>query len=161
MRKCSFRHSSLHLMEVNYIWQRNHPCYFHDSFIYDFSDLIVSSEAICGISSLLCLTVDRMPWNNEKRTQRIAILLSRLLALSWSHREINSGAVKLLKALFRLHVRDNMERNEDDGESTIVNIVQEAWTKGLYEISKRINQTAFAEHVKYFASIIWEKIFLT
>ena len=123
--------------------------------------MIVNNEAICGISSLLCLTVDRMPRENEKKTHRIATLLSRLLALSWTHREINPGAIKLLKALFRLHIRDNMERTEEDGESTIVNIVQEAWTNGLFQISKKISQAAFAQHVKYFASIIWEKIFLT
>lgn len=123
------------------------------------SDLIVNNEAICGISSLLCLIVDRMPLDNETRTQRFASLLSRLLELSWTHKQINLGATQLLKALFRLHIRDTTERSEEDGESAVVSIVQEAWTNGLFELSKRISETSFVDHVKYFSTVIWEKIF--
>lgn len=121
----------------------------------------MNNEAICGISSLLCLTVDRMPWDNERKTQRFATLLSRLLELSWTHKQINPGSTQLLKALFRLHIRDTTERSEEDGESAVVDIVQEAWTNGLFELSKRVSEMAFTDHVKYFSTIIWEKIFLS
>lgn len=108
---------------------------------------------------MLCLSVDRMPWDNEKKTQRFATLLARLLELSWTHKQINPGATQLLKALFRLHIRDTIERSEEDGESAVVGIVREAWTNGLYELSKRISPIDFVDHVKYFSTIIWEKIF--
>ena len=100
-----------------------------------------------------------MPWNNEKKASKIANLLSKLLSLTWAHKEINPGTIKLLKSLFRLNIRDNLEREEV--ESVIVNIVHYAQRKGLYKISRKIPQDVFAQHVKYFAPIIWEKIFQT
>ncbi|XP_014213334.1 E3 ubiquitin-protein ligase listerin [Copidosoma floridanum] len=125
-------------------------------------DLVVSSEAICGISSTLCQMVNQMPWKSEKLVKKTGTLLSRLLAMSCSHKKITSGAVDLLKAVFILHIRDSMERIDNDSESSmVVATVQEAWTYGLCEISKKISEDDFAKYVKYFATIVWEKIFST
>ncbi|XP_058790902.1 E3 ubiquitin-protein ligase listerin [Phymastichus coffea] len=124
-------------------------------------ELFVSYEAIVGMSSLLSLMVDRMPWNKEKYVHRIANLLSRLTSLSWTQKEYNPGELKLLKALFRLHMRDITERSEEDGESLTVKIVEETWTKGILKLSNRFSPASFASHVKYFASLIWEKMLQT
>lgn len=123
--------------------------------------LIVSYEAIVGISSLLSLIGDRMPWNNEKQVHRNANLLSRLLTLMWTQKEYSPAELQLLKALFRLHLRDIAERSEEDGESLTANIVEETWTKGILELSKRFSPVSYANHVKYFASLIWQNILQT
>jgi hypothetical protein len=83
-----------------------------------------------------------------------------LLDLSWTHKEINNSVIKLFRALFRLLVYDNVDQNEIDSDSPIKGIVHEAWIKGLYEINKRMSTNIFNETVKYFTSIIWEKMLL-
>lgn len=65
----------------------------------------------------------------------------------------------MLKALFRLHVRDSIERGEENDESTIVKVSQNAWTNGILEMRKRVDQNIFEQHVKYFATTIWDKLF--
>ncbi|KAJ8669661.1 hypothetical protein QAD02_000920 [Eretmocerus hayati] len=122
--------------------------------------LIVSFEVITGISSTLSSIVDKMTWDSEKRVERIASLLSRLLNFAWSHKFFDYSIVELLKATFRLQVRNILEKGSDC-DSNVNNIVEYAWTRGLQELSEIVHPKVLTEYVSYFSDIIWKNIFLT
>ncbi|KAL7296700.1 hypothetical protein TKK_0010114 [Trichogramma kaykai] len=121
-------------------------------------DLIVSGKVISEIVSKLCLTLTQVSRNHEKEVARTSKLLSDLLYLSWTHRDINPYSIQLLKALFHLNIREVIERTDEEEMSSVLEIAQKTWTEGLLELSNKIPQDEFIEHVKYFSSTIWKII---
>lgn len=83
-----------------------------------------------------------------------AKLISCIVPLMWTHKEISIGAIEILNTLFELHLHDYFNNN-----SIFVNTMRDVWKKSLLEAIQKLSQSRFIDLTKKFASSMWKKIY--
>lgn len=117
----------------------------------DDGNLLVEEEGINEIISILCNSFYEI---DEIYLLDFAKLISCIVPLMWTHKEISIGAIEILNTLFELHSHDYFNNN-----SIFVNAMRDVWKKSLLEAIQKLSQSRFIDLTKKFASSLWKKIY--
>ncbi|CAK9795315.1 E3 ubiquitin-protein ligase listerin [Anthophora quadrimaculata] len=114
-------------------------------------NLLIKEEGVIEIISILCNSFHEI---DETCLLDFAKLISRIVPLTWTHKQSIVGAVQILETLFELRSQSYFSNN-----SAFMDTMQDEWKKGLLEAIRKMSQTEFIDMTRKFATSMWKKIY--
>lgn len=115
-------------------------------------ELCVSEEAVINVATILC---DQLAQENSPNLPNVVELISRLLSLTYSHKRLTIGSVKMMKSLFELSLRDPL----NTADAPFIDSVRDTWKCGFAKFNEKLKRDELDELHRECMDIIHEKVY--